>query len=120
VLHALSVEVPPFYRGVHRSGRIIAGRIFTGPALTSIKWSATLLENCQMAKNKQQKKKERERRVAQKKLATAAKKRAQEKTTKESQKPAPKRTKLMTAAVPKTDFVATNKKSSFTQRRSGG
>ena len=73
-----------------------------------------------MAKNKQQKKKERERRVAQKKLAAAAKKRAQEKTTKESQKTVPERTKLMTAAIPKTDYVPTNKKSSFTQRRSGG
>lgn len=73
-----------------------------------------------MAKNKQQKKKERERRVAQKKLATAARKRAQEKTTKESQKTVPGRTKLMTAVVPKTDYVAANKKSSFTQRRSGG
>ncbi len=73
-----------------------------------------------MAKNKQQKKKERERRVAQKKLAAAEKKRVQEKITKESQKTVPERTKLMTEAVPKTDFVPTNKKSSFTQRRSGG
>ena len=73
-----------------------------------------------MAKNKQQKKKERERRVAQKKLAATEKRRAQEKTTKESPKTVPERTKLMTAAVPKTDYVAINKKSSFTQRRSGG
>ncbi len=73
-----------------------------------------------MAKNKQQKKKERERRVAQKKLAAAAKKRAQEKTTKEPQKTVPERTKLMTVAVPKTNYVPTNKKSPFTQRRSGG
>ncbi len=73
-----------------------------------------------MAKNKQQKKKERERRVAQKKLAATAKKRAQEKTTKQPQKTVPERTKLMTAAVPKTDYVPTNKKDHFTQRRSGG
>ncbi len=77
-----------------------------------------------MAKNKQQKKKERERRVAQKKLAATARKRAQEKTTKEPQKTVPERTKLMMAAVPKPipkpDYVATNLKSSFTQRRSGG
>ena len=75
-----------------------------------------------MAKSKQQqqKKKERERRVAQKKLAAAAKKRAQEKTTTESPKTVPERTKLMTGAVPKANHVANNKKSSFTQRRSGG
>ena len=73
-----------------------------------------------MAKDKQQKKKERERRVAKKKLDAAAKKRALEKTNKESQKTVPARTKLMTAVVPKTDYVAANKKSSFTQRRSGG
>ena len=73
-----------------------------------------------MAKNKQQKKKERERRVAQKKIAAAAKKRAQEKTTKGPKKTVPERTKFMTAAVPKTDYVPTVKKSPVTQRRSGG
>ena len=76
-------------------------------------------ESCLMAKNKQQKKKERERRVAQKKLATAAKKRAQEKTTKEPQKSVSERTKLQTAAVPKPNHVAANKKL-FTPRRTGG
>ncbi len=43
-----------------------------------------------------------------------------EKTTNEPQKTVPERTKLMTAAVPKTDYVPTNKKNPFTQRRSGG
>ena len=73
-----------------------------------------------MAKNKQQKKKERERRVAKKKLAAAAKKRTQEKTAKEPQKTVPERTQTMSVAAPKTNYVHTNKKSPFTQRRSGG
>ncbi|MBT4866939.1 MAG: hypothetical protein HON53_17690 [Planctomycetaceae bacterium] len=76
-----------------------------------------------MAKNKQQKKKDRERRVAQKKLATAAKRREQKKTEteKESQKPASERAKLMKEAVPKPNRApTTNKKSTFTQRRTGG
>jgi len=73
-----------------------------------------------MAKNKQQKKKERERRVAKKKLDAAAKKRSLEKSSKESQKNVPERTKMMTAAVPKNDRVVTNRKNSFTQRRTGG
>ena len=73
-----------------------------------------------MAKNKQQKKKERERRVAQKKLAAATKRRDQEKATKAPQPTVPERAKLMKAAVPKIDYVVTNKKSPFTQRRSGG
>ena len=74
-----------------------------------------------MAKNKQQKKKERERRVAKKKLATATKKRTQEKTSKETKKTIPERPQTMTVATPKTNYVpTTNKKSPFTQRRSGG
>lgn len=73
-----------------------------------------------MAKNKQQKKKEREKRVAKKKLAADAKKRAQEKTTKETQKKIPDRAGLMKSAVPKANPVTTNKKSTFTQRRTGG
>ena len=73
-----------------------------------------------MAKDKQQKKKERERRVAQKKLMDAAKKRALEKTAKGSQKSVPEKTKHVKEATPKTAFVPTSKKSSFTQRRSGG
>ncbi|QDU09025.1 hypothetical protein [Gimesia aquarii] len=73
-----------------------------------------------MAKNKQQKKKERERRVAKKKLAASAKKRTQEKSTNESQKGVLDRSSLMKAAVPKPDRVVTNKKSTFTQRRTGG
>jgi len=72
-----------------------------------------------MAKDKQQKKKERERRVAQNKLAAAAKRRAQEKTTTEPKKAVPERTKFMTAAVPKTDYIPISKKSPFTQRRGG-
>jgi len=73
-----------------------------------------------MAKNKQQKKKKRERRVAQEKHAAATRRRAQEKTTKESQKSVPERTKRIEAAAPKTDYIPTNKKSPFTQRRGGG
>ena len=99
---------------------MMADQIFMSPTLTPIMKSLVLSENCRMAKNKQQKKKERERRVAQKKLAVAAKKRALEKTTKEPQKNVPDRTKLVTAAVPKTDHVPTNKKRLFTQRRTGG
>jgi hypothetical protein len=71
-----------------------------------------------MAKDKQQKKKERERRVARKKHAAAAKKRAREKETSESQQTVPRRTKVETAAVSKTDYVPVNRKSPFTQRRS--
>ncbi len=73
-----------------------------------------------MAKNKQQKKTERDRRVAQKKHNAALKERAQEKATKEAKKSVPLKTKHMTSAVPKTDYVPANKKSPFTQRRSGG
>ena len=80
-----------------------------------------------MAKSKQQqqkqKKKDRERRVAQKKLAATVKKREAEKTSDEPKKTVPERTKLITGAVPKTGFAGnanTVKKSSFTQRRSGG
>ena len=73
-----------------------------------------------MAKNKLQKKKERERRVAQKKLAATAKKRSQKKPAKEPQKTVPERTKLMTVTAPKTNYIPSNKKSPFTQRRSGG
>ncbi len=73
-----------------------------------------------MAKSKEQKKKEREKRVAQKKLAAAAKKRELEKTTQDSKKKVPAKTKVMTSAVPKTDYIPNNKKSTFTQRRSGG
>ena len=74
-----------------------------------------------MAKNKQKKKKERERRVAQKKFAAAAAKRTQEQTTKEgtSSVPAAKRV-FSTDAVPKVDFIASNRRSPFTQRRGGG
>ena len=68
-----------------------------------------------MAKRKQQKKKDRERQVAQKKLATAAKKRALEKATRESQQTG--KTKVMAAAVPKTDYVPANKRSPFAQQR---
>jgi hypothetical protein len=74
----------------------------------------------QMAKDKQQKKKDRERRVAQKKLAEAAKKRTLEKTTKENQKAVPGKSRVMSGAATKTDYVPTNKKSPFTHRRSGG
>lgn len=77
-------------------------------------------ENCQMAKNRQQKNKERERRVAQKKLAVATQRRAQEKTAKEPPKSVPEKTKLMAAAVPKTDYVVASKKDPATQRHSGG
>lgn len=74
-------------------------------------------------KKQQQKKKDRERRVALKKLTAIAKRREQEKTTTETKKTVPERTKLMTGAVPKTSFADNAnsvKKSSFTQRRSGG
>ena len=77
-----------------------------------------------MAKNKQQKIKERERRVAKKKLADAEKRRAQLKTASESQSSIPRSSKIMAAAIPKTDRITSNrsvsKKDSFTQRRSGG
>jgi len=81
-----------------------------------------LPENDNMAKNKLQKKKERERRVAQKKLAATAKRRDQKKaeTEKESRKPTTERAKLMKEAVPKPNFAPTAKKSTFTQRRTGG
>jgi hypothetical protein len=73
-----------------------------------------------MAKKKEQKKKERERRVAKKKLA-AAEKRAQAQTTNDAEKKLPRAKKIMTgAALPKTNYVPTNKKSPFTHRRSGG
>ena len=78
-------------------------------------------ENCQIAKNKLQKEKEREKRVAKKKLAEKATRAAQEKTTQESQKKIPQRAQLMRSAVPKAENPAnTSKKSTFTQRRTGG
>ncbi len=73
-----------------------------------------------MAKNKQQKKKERERRVAKKKLAAATKRRTQEKTTIDSSRTVSNKTPFTKTSVPKTDHVVTSKKSTFTQRRSGG
>ncbi len=73
-----------------------------------------------MAKNKQQKKKDREKRVAKKKHEADAKKRTQEKTAKETQKNIPERANLMKPAVPKTNNIPTSKKSTFTQRRTGG
>lgn len=74
-----------------------------------------------MAKDKQQqqKKKERERRVAQKKLTAAAKSREEETTAKEP-RTVTERGKLKKTTVPKPDYVPTNKKSPFTQRRGGG
>ena len=73
-----------------------------------------------MAKDKQQKKKDRERRVAKKKLAETAKRRTQEKTEGDSKKTVHERTKSMTPSASKPDFVVSNKKSPFTQRRGGG
>ncbi len=71
-----------------------------------------------MAKNKDRKKKERERRVAQKKLAASLKR---AKTAKETESTFPKSNKTFTpGTLQKTTHVATNKKSPFTQRRSGG
>ena len=73
-----------------------------------------------MAKNKQQKKKERERRVAQKKHVAAQKKRAREKAAEESPKSAPVKTMTRTKTGLKADYVPTNRKSPFTQRRGDG
>lgn len=74
-----------------------------------------------MAKNKQQKKKDREKRVAKKKHLEDMKKKTQEKTDQESKKSVPARAKIMQSAVPQTNNVVnTNKKSTFTQRRTGG
>ncbi len=71
------------------------------------------------SKQQQQKKKERERRVAQKKLATAAKSREQEQSTTEP-RTVTGHGKLKKETVTKPDYVPTNKKSPFTQRRGGG
>lgn len=72
-----------------------------------------------MAKNKDKKKKDRERRVAQKKLATQ--KRAREIADQDTEKSVPKTNKVFSAGpTPKTKQVANSKKSTFTQRRSGG
>lgn len=74
-----------------------------------------------MANKKDKKKKDREKRVAQKKIAAAAKRREQEKAADEPKKGVTSRTKTMTSAVAKpTRVAATNKKSTFTQRRTGG
>lgn len=74
-----------------------------------------------MAKNKQQKKKDREKRVAKKKHLEDMKKKTQEKTSEESKQPLPARAKIMQSAVPKIDnAVNATKKSTFTQRRTGG
>jgi len=79
-----------------------------------------------MSKNeqKQKKKKERERRVAKQKLAATAARRAQEKSSTEPNEAQPDRAKIMTGGVKKVerrnDYVATQKKSPMTQRRSGG
>lgn len=71
------------------------------------------------SKQQQQKKKERERRVAQKKLAAEAKSREQEKTTKEP-RTITGHGKLKKETATKPEFVPTNRKSPFTQRRGGG
>ena len=73
-----------------------------------------------MAKNKQhrQKKKERERRVAQKKLA-AAQKRHQAQKQKEVKKSVPKTIKPGSITAPKTEYVANDKDSPFTQKLRG-
>ena len=72
-----------------------------------------------MAKNKERKKKERERRVAQKKIA--AQKKVQEKSAKEADKPFPQTKKTFSVVTrPKAQHVPVNKKSPFTQRRTGG
>ncbi len=73
-----------------------------------------------MPKSKQQKKKDREKRVAKEKHAANAKKRTQEKTAKASMKPATQRSQTMSAAIPKPNPVVSSKKSTFTQRRTGG
>ena len=73
-----------------------------------------------MPKSKQQKKKDREKRVAKEKHAANAKKRTQEKTAKASMKPATQRSQTMSAAIPKHNHVVSSKKSTFTQRRTGG
>jgi len=109
-----------FYQ--HRTG---AGRIFNPEKIESLQMtlitrSTTLPESCLMAKNKQQKKKEREKLVAQKKLAIAAKKRTQDKATKDSQQTSSSRTRVMGSTAPKTKPIVSNKKNTFTQRRSGG
>jgi hypothetical protein len=72
-----------------------------------------------MANNKERKKKERERRVAQKKIA--ARKKVQEKSAKEEEKPFPQTKRTFPVAPrPQAQYVPANKKSPFTQRRSGG
>lgn len=74
----------------------------------------------QMAKRNERKKKERERRVAQKKIA-AAQKRAQEKAAKEADNSLPKTKKAYTVdPLPKKDYAASNRKSPFIHRRTGG
>lgn len=74
-----------------------------------------------MAKSKQQKKKDREKRVAKKKHLDDMKKKAQEKTSDDSKQAIPARSKIMQSAVPKTNnAVNASKKSTFTQRRTGG
>jgi hypothetical protein len=71
------------------------------------------------SKQQQQKKKERERRVAQKKLAAAAKAKEQEKATTEP-RTVTTHGKIKKETVAKPDYVPTNRKSPFTQRRGGG
>jgi hypothetical protein len=92
-----------------------------GENSAATKQAAPLAGDANMANSKQQqqKKKERERRVAQKKLAAAAKSRDQEQTAKEPRS-VTERGKLRKETVAKPDYVPTNKKSPFTQRRGGG
>lgn len=73
-----------------------------------------------MAKNKQQKKKDREKRVAKKKIQAAANKRTQDKEKQETKSSVPGLGKVQNSSVPKATQIPTAKKSTFTQRRTGG
>jgi hypothetical protein len=72
-----------------------------------------------MPKSKQQKQKERQRRIAREKHEAAMQKRTEAKST-EANKPLSRTARVMTAALPKTDYVADKSKAAYMHRRSGG
>ena len=72
-----------------------------------------------MPKSKQQKQKDRQRRIAQEKHEAAMQKRTEAKSTQEN-KTLSRTARVMTAALPKSDYVAIKSKTGYMHRRTGG
>ena len=105
-------ELTERLKDLDRKRRMLKKKGLKVPPLSRSKRIDELIKDAEMHSD-DDKKKAREK-------IDAAKKRALEKTAKGSQKSVPEKTKHVKEATPKTAFVPTSKKSSFTQRRSGG